>query len=43
YANAPEGKRFQDCYDVATVTPTDEYVKVYEGARRKLEEFGLTF
>jgi methylamine---corrinoid protein Co-methyltransferase len=43
YANAPEGKRFQDCYDVATVTPTDEYVKVYEGARRKLEDFGLTF
>lgn len=43
YANAPEGKTFQECYDVATVTPTDEYVKVYEGARKKLEEFGLTF
>ncbi|NPE31957.1 monomethylamine:corrinoid methyltransferase, partial [Methanococcoides sp. SA1] len=39
----PEGKRFQDCYDVATVTPTDEYVKVYEGAIKKLEDFGLTF
>jgi methylamine---corrinoid protein Co-methyltransferase len=43
YANAPEGKRFQDCYDVATITPTDEYVKVYEGAKKKLEDFGLTF
>ncbi len=43
YATAPQGKRFQDCYDVATVTPTDEYVKVYEGARKKLEDFGLTF
>ncbi|KGK99656.1 methyltransferase, partial [Methanococcoides methylutens] len=43
YANAPEGKTFQECYDVATVTPTDEYVKVYEGARKKLEEFGLSF
>ena len=43
YATAPEGKRFQDCYDVATVTPTDEYVKVYEGARKKLEGFGLSF
>ena len=43
YANAPEGKTFQECYDIATVTPTDEYVKVYEGARKKLEEFGLTF
>jgi methylamine--corrinoid protein Co-methyltransferase len=43
YATAPEGKTFQECYDVATVTPTDEYVKVYEGARKKLEEFGLSF
>ncbi len=43
YAEAPEGKTFQECYDVATVTPTDEYVKVYDGARKKLEEFGLTF
>jgi methylamine--corrinoid protein Co-methyltransferase len=43
YANAPEGKTFQECYDVATVTPTDEYMKVYDDARRKLEEFGLTF
>ncbi len=43
YANAPQGKTFQECYDIATVTPTDEYVKVYEGARKKLEEFGLTF
>ncbi len=43
YANAPEGKTFQECYDVATVTPTDEYVQVYEGARKKLEELGLVF
>ncbi|SDG08921.1 monomethylamine:corrinoid methyltransferase [Methanolobus vulcani] len=43
YANAPAGKTFQECYDVATVTPTDEYMKVYDDARRKLEEFGLSF
>jgi methylamine--corrinoid protein Co-methyltransferase len=43
YANAPQGKTFQECYDIATVTPTDEYMKVYDGARKKLEEFGLTF
>jgi methylamine--corrinoid protein Co-methyltransferase len=43
YANAPQGKTFQECYDVATVTPTDEYIKVYDDARKKLEEFGLTF
>ena len=43
YATAPQGKTFQECYDVKTVTPTDEYVKVYENARKQLEEFGLTF
>ncbi len=43
YANAPQGKTFQECYDIATVTPTDEYMKVYDDARKKLEEFGLSF
>jgi methylamine--corrinoid protein Co-methyltransferase len=43
YANAPQGKTFQECYDIATVTPTDEYMKVYDGARKKLEDFGLSF
>ncbi|MBP1909585.1 methylamine--corrinoid protein Co-methyltransferase [Methanolobus bombayensis] len=43
YADAPQGKTFQECYNITTVTPTDEYVKVYDGARKKLEEFGLTF
>jgi methylamine--corrinoid protein Co-methyltransferase len=43
YAKAPKGKKFQECYDVMTVTPTDEHVKVYEGARKKLENLGLVF
>ena len=43
YASAPAGKTFQECYDVKTVTPTDEYMKVYDGARKKLEELGLGF
>jgi methylamine--corrinoid protein Co-methyltransferase len=43
YAAAPVGKTFQECYDVKTVTPTDEYMKVYDGARKKLEELGLVF
>ncbi|MDN5308709.1 MAG: methylamine---corrinoid protein Co-methyltransferase [Methanolobus sp.] len=43
YASAPAGKTFQECYDVKTITPTDEYVKVYEGARKKLEGLGLVF
>jgi methylamine--corrinoid protein Co-methyltransferase len=43
YASAPAGKTFQECYDVKTVTPTDEYMQVYAGARKKLEDLGLVF
>jgi methylamine--corrinoid protein Co-methyltransferase len=43
YASAPAGKTFQECYDVKTVTPTDEYMQVYDGARKKLEDLGLVF
>ncbi len=43
YDKAPAGKTFQECYDTKTVTPTDEYVKVYDGAKKKLEELGLVY
>jgi methylamine---corrinoid protein Co-methyltransferase len=43
YASAPAGKTFQECYDVKTVSPTDEYMKVYDEARKKLENLGLVF
>ncbi len=41
YASAPAGKSFRDCYDVRTVRPTDEYLKVYDKARETLGQFGL--
>jgi methylamine--corrinoid protein Co-methyltransferase len=41
YNKAPSGKRFQECYDVKTVKPTDEYLKVYDGAKTALRNFGL--
>lgn len=41
YPKAPAGKRFQECYDVKTVKPTDEYLKVYDKARETLRQFGL--
>lgn len=41
YPKAPAGKRFQDCYDVKTVKPTAEYVKVYDDAKATLEHLGL--
>ncbi|MCL1984063.1 MAG: monomethylamine:corrinoid methyltransferase [Methanomassiliicoccaceae archaeon] len=41
YAKAPAGKDFRQCYDVLTVKPTAEYLKVYDGAVKKLQGFGL--
>jgi methylamine--corrinoid protein Co-methyltransferase len=41
YAKAPAGKDFRQCYDVLTVKPTAEYLKVYEGAVKALAGFGL--
>jgi methylamine--corrinoid protein Co-methyltransferase len=41
YKSAPAGKRFQECYNVKTVQPTDEYLKVYDGAVAKLRDLGL--
>jgi methylamine--corrinoid protein Co-methyltransferase len=43
YKTAPVGKKFQECYDVTTLTPTEEHVKVYEEAVRILTDLGLTY
>jgi len=41
YKTAPVGKRFQECYDVKTVKPTDEYLKIYDKAVGTLRDLGL--
>lgn len=41
FANAPQGKMFQECYDVRTVKPTQEYLEVYDRAVQTLRDFGL--
>lgn len=41
YNRAPPGKRFQDCYDVKTVTPSDEYINIYDDTIMKLNNLGL--
>jgi methylamine--corrinoid protein Co-methyltransferase len=43
YRNPPQGKTFQQCYDVVKVTPTPEYVEVYGKAVETLEGLGLKF
>jgi methylamine--corrinoid protein Co-methyltransferase len=41
FSHAPAGKRFQDCYDVGKIVPTDDYINVYNKAVRTLERCGL--
>jgi len=40
---APQGKRFDACYDLATVRPTREYLDLYERCKEKLGRFGLDY
>jgi len=37
------GKPFPECYDVTKVTPTDEYKKIYDGAKTDLKAAGVPF
>jgi methylamine--corrinoid protein Co-methyltransferase len=41
YSKPPIGKRFQDCYDVKEVVPTEEYMDVYAKALATLSKCGL--
>lgn len=41
FTNIPEGKRFQDCYDTKTMTPTAEHIEVYNRSIEKLRGLGL--
>ena len=41
FSRPPVGKRFQDCYDITSLTPSKEYLKVYEKAISTLNKCGL--
>lgn len=43
YKTAPTGKKFQECYDVVKLQPTEEYVQVYDEAVKILTDLGLTY
>ena len=43
FKTAPKGKTFQECYDVFTLSPTDEYIKVFDGAIKTMEGLGFEF
>jgi len=40
-ANPPEGKRFQDCFNIDTLEPTPEHYEVYANAKEALRGLGL--
>ena len=39
---APTGKRFQECYDLKTDKPTDDYQRLYEEVKDELTSLGIT-
>ncbi len=41
YLTAPQGRTFQECYNVRKITPTKEYIKVYDSACDSLRDYGL--
>ncbi len=40
---APIGKRFDECYDLETLQPTQEYLDLYGRCKEKLSGFGLGY
>lgn len=39
--NPPIGKRFQDCYDLKTLRPTQEWLDIYLRVKRELIDLGV--
>ena len=40
---APLGKRFDECYDLTTVQPTQEYLDLYEERKVRLTKLGMDY
>jgi methylamine--corrinoid protein Co-methyltransferase len=43
FKKAPKGKTFQECYNVSSLTPSDEYLQVFDKALKTMEEIGFEF
>ena len=43
FRTAPKGKTFQECYDVFSLSPSDEYIEVFDGAIKTMEGLGFEF
>jgi methylamine--corrinoid protein Co-methyltransferase len=41
--NAPQGKKYQECYDIKTREPSEAYIKLYEEVIEELTRMGIVF
>jgi hypothetical protein len=41
--DAPLGKKVQECYNIKSIRPTEEYVKLYDGVKKELADMGIPF
>jgi len=41
--NAPQGKKYQECYDIKTREPSEAYIKLYEEVIEELTRMGIAF
>lgn len=41
--NAPAGKRYQECYDLRTGSPLDDYVRIYNDVKEELAKMGIPY
>ena len=42
-SSAPQGKSFEELYDLKTVQPKKEYLEIYWKVKKELEDLGLNF
>lgn len=41
--NAPPGKRYQECYDLKTHKPLEDYTRLYDDVKEELVKMGIPF
>jgi len=40
--NAPQGKKYQECYDLKTQRPSEEYIRLYEEVIEEMIQMGIS-
>ena len=42
-SNPPKGKTFQECMDLKTLKPTEEWLNIYKRVKKELIDLGVPF